>query len=241
MYANWRDQSSSSLLWIYGKPGSGKSTLAAMLCSSLQHTQPDYLNADFFYSTRGGPTEISHRHMLQSILFQVLDTKVHSQSLYPAFRKPFRKLKGNGREQLTWSFNELLGVLQCLTSTQKPSSNGRIEGHKFVILIDGIDESEENPEDGPERPKFLPFLSRLCSRNSIGLFKIITLSRVERDITGALQPEYSIDMRLFNGTDIERIARSGALDLWFCMTSDGQSSPPGCDSSDSDGNFSHPA
>jgi hypothetical protein len=157
-------------------------------------------------------------------------------SLYPAFQASFRKLRSRGLGVITWSFDNLSTIIQCLANTPKVETDVRVHGHKFLILLDGIDESAENPLDSPARVKVLRFLSRLCSGNSHGIFKIIALSRAERDIKGALQVGHSIDMINVNRSDIEKVIRIGLTKVWSYMRSDGYYSPTeSLDSSDPEG------
>lgn len=217
MYTSWHDKMSSCLLWIHSKPRFGKSTLAGAIQRSLQHAERDYTTADFFYSSRGGPNETNHKLMLQSILFQLLDQNKRSQSLYNAFRASFRKLSGLGPGDIIWSYEEPKAVLLCL-STSSESSVHIDSQHKFLILIDGLDESEEKTADSPERATVLRLLSRLCSGNVQRIFKIIALSRVERGTTRYLKPTHSIDMKHVNKHDIEGVVRIGITHLRRCIS-----------------------
>jgi hypothetical protein len=214
--------------------------LAATLLHSLQRQEANYLAADFFYSARGGPTEISHTSMLRSILYQLLNNESHAQSLYPAFQASFRKLRSRGVGAITWAYDDLSTIIQCLASAPNVETDARVHGQKFFILLDGIDESAENPLDSPARAKVLRFLSRLCSRNSHGIFKIIALSRAERDIKGALQVAHSIDMMDVNRSDIEKVIQLGLTKVWSYMRSDCHYSPTeSLESSDPEGNKDH--
>jgi hypothetical protein len=178
--------------------------------------------------------------MLRSILYQLLNNESHAQSLYPAFQASFRKLRSRGLGAITWSYDDLSTIIQCLASTPKVETDVRVHGQKFLILLDGIDESAENPLDSPARAKVLRFLSRLCSGNSHGIFKIIALSRAERDIKGALEVAHSIDMMNVNRSDIEKVIQLGLTKVWSYMRSDGHYSPTeSLDSSDPEGNKDH--
>lgn len=199
--------------------------MAATLVNSLQRQEPNYLTADFFYSARGGPTEVSRTSMLRSIVYQLLNNESHAQSLYPAFQPSFRKLRSRGLEAITWSYGDLSTVIQCLASTPKIGTDARVHGLKFLILLDGIDESAENTPDSLARSKVLQFLSRLCSGDSHGILKMIALSRAEREIKGALQAAHSIDMVDVNRSDVEKVIQLGLTKLWSYMRSGGQYSP----------------
>jgi len=212
VYSAWHDQN-SSLLWIYGKPGCGKSTLAATLLRSLEEKEKGFIVADFFYSSRGGSTEVSHRLMMQSILYQLLE---RNEFLYPVFRPTFRRLRAQGHQDIIWPYAELCSMFSALAAD--PVDIDGAKPHRFLLLLDGLDESEEKVSDGPKRQSVLHFLFHLCSTKSRNIFKIIALSRAERDITGALCGSCSIDMRDVNGSDIERIVHAGMANLWRYIT-----------------------
>ncbi|KAN0098199.1 hypothetical protein V8E51_013862 [Hyaloscypha variabilis] len=222
VYANWYDESSGSFLWIYGKPGSGKSTLAATLLHSLRRSESNYLTADFFYSARGGPTEVSHTFMLRSILYQLLNNDRNTGFLYPAFQDTYRKLRSLHSGSIAWSYDDLSSILQYLAGNLNLETDDRVPRHKFLILIDGVDESTETPSDSPPRAKVLRLLSRLSSGKSHSIFKIIALSRAERDIKGVLQVAYSIDMIDVNRPDIQKIIQLGLAKVSSYMRSEGR-------------------
>ncbi|KAH7380997.1 hypothetical protein BKA64DRAFT_226507 [Cadophora sp. MPI-SDFR-AT-0126] len=203
-YANWCGQD-SSLLWIHGKPGSGKSTLAAALQRSLSKDIQGLLLADFFYSSRGGPTETGHCWMLRSILYQLLQRQA---TLYPFYKLAFRKFQAS--EFGSWKY-ELLE--EMLLSLQNPTGDDDVN-RTFLLILDGLDESEDGDSARTSRQRSLQLFSRLsCSERKI-VFKVIALSRPEPLIKHALRPTYSIDMKDENKADIERIARYGISRLW---------------------------
>jgi ankyrin repeat protein len=208
VYTRWQE-SKSNLLWIYGKPGSGKSTLAATIVQSLCNQQGlDYVVADFFYSARGGSTETSHTLMLRSILYQLLQQK---PSLYTMFQRTFRRLRAKYSEKIMWPYTELRPILIDLASNK--------EDHHFLLIVDGLDESEWRVADGPTRQKVLSIFTSLTST----VFKVIALSREEPDIRKALKTDYAIDMKSVNESDISTIVRAGMAILWRHILSEVES------------------
>jgi hypothetical protein len=207
----------SSLLWIYGKPGSGKSTLAAKLQRTLyaKENGQGYITADFFYSARGGITEISHKFMLQSILYQILEQE---PSLFSVYQRAFRQLRESCFKDIKWSYTELRSILLSLSGNAGDSDHRpQRRCNKFLLILDGIDESEDNDGTGEQRLKVLSLFSRLVSTQCGNIFKIIALSRDAGNIGGALRSSYSIDMGLVNRDDIRRIIRIGIVRLWRYM------------------------
>jgi hypothetical protein len=209
-YSHWINEE-SGLLWIYGKPGSGKSTLAAEIVHANDFKGQGYLVADFFYSARGGSTETSHTLMLRSILFQLL---VQDDDLYPAFQQPFRRFITECYPAINandWKYLDLRAIIQSLKEFKFK------ERLKFLLLLDGLDESEDKAETGEERHEVFSLLSSLCAPGSRNIFKIIALSRAERDVRGALQAKFYIDMKDVNKADITRIVNLGTVRLWRQM------------------------
>jgi hypothetical protein len=213
VYTRWQE-SKSNLLWIYGKPGSGKSTLAVTIVRSLCNPQQqlDYVVADFFYSARGGSTETSHNLMLRSILYQLLQQK---PSLYAMFQSTFRRLRGKYSEEILWTYTDLRQILISLASNA--------EDIHFLLIVDGLDESEWKAPDGPERQKVISTFTILTSTEYKGVFKVIALSRAEPDIRKALKTDYTIDMKNVNEADIFTIVRAGMDKLWLHISSEVES------------------
>ncbi|KAF8855842.1 hypothetical protein BDZ45DRAFT_486752 [Acephala macrosclerotiorum] len=239
VYERWKG-SSSSLLWIYGKAASGKSTLAATLqrllsinAKELEEGGASYNVADFFYSSRGGPTETSHQFMLRSILYQLLQ---RDNSLWQCFRETFRARRKACDENIVWSFDDLRQILLNISrSSPNPRSKGRTT-RRFLLILDGIDESEERTPGGQRRQKVLSLLTSICSPNYSTIFKIIALSRVEDDLSRVLRTPNHIDMKDVNGPDIEKIISAGIAKLWSHMSQTEDISNQDSDSSSSSGN-----
>jgi hypothetical protein len=167
--------------------------------------------ADFFYSARGGSTETSHTLMLRSILYQLL--KQHAD-LYPAFQRQFHRFLTELYPEVNtsgWKYLDLRAIIQSLKEFEFE------ERLKFLLLLDGLDESEDKAETGEERHEVFSLLSSLCAPGSRNIFKIIALSRAERDVRGALQAKFYIDVKDVNKSDITRIVNLGTVRLWRQM------------------------
>ena len=168
-----------------------------------------YVVADFFYSARGGYTETSHTLMMQSILHQILQQR---PSLYTMFQSTFRRLRGTYSEKIVWPYTELRQILIRLASNE--------EDIHFLLIVDGLVESEWKVVDGPERQKVLSIFTSLTSTEGKGIFKVIALSRVEHDIRKALKTDCTIDMKSVNEADICTIVRAGMAKLWLHISSE---------------------
>jgi hypothetical protein len=62
---------------------------------------------------------------------------------------------------------------------------------------------------------------QVCVLQGRNIFKIIALSRAERDVRGTLQAKFYIDMKDVNKADITRIVNFGAVRLWRQMRASG--------------------
>jgi hypothetical protein len=183
--------------------------LAASIVRANDFKAQGYLVADFFYSARGGSTETSHKLMLQSITYQLLS---QDNELYGIFQTAFRRLKRLSIGQLDWTYVDFRSIMLSLTSIEREHKL------KVLLLLDDLDESDAKVEYGLERQKVFRLLSSLCDSGSKNAFKIIALSRAERDVRGTLQAMYSIDMRDVNGPDIQKVVQLGLIELQRHMT-----------------------
>lgn len=114
----------------------------------------------FFYSFRGGKTEMSHQGMLRSVLYQLLD---QDHSLYPLFQSHYRQLRKQGGDE----FWELPGLLQILGSL------GTIDKELTVyIVLDAMDESDDE-----KLPQILQAMAELCSTKGRSVFKGLMTTR----------------------------------------------------------------
>ena len=73
-YRGWINKPGSALLWLQGNPGTGKSTLMKQIQNRLssENGLSKAVVASFYYSAREGEAEMSHTHMLQALLYQIL-------------------------------------------------------------------------------------------------------------------------------------------------------------------------
>lgn len=162
---------------------------------------------DFFYSARGGQTETGHANMLRSILYQILKGE---RSLYPAYQRHFRRSRSH--RALQWTFQDLKRCLLDLQLAEKWKS--QLIKKTFILVVDGLDESEDDTDSGVSRRDALQIFPRLCQPNGNHTFKVIALSRNEGLIQSYIQTSWSLDMKEMNKGDIEKIANAGIETLW---------------------------
>ncbi|TDZ54993.1 hypothetical protein CTRI78_v005779 [Colletotrichum trifolii] len=89
-----------------------------------------------------------------------------------------------------------------------------INGCTYLLVVDGLDESEDNDVSGVPREKALNMLSRLCLPNGNHTFKIIALSRNETVIKRHISTRYFLDMKDMNERDIEQIIDADIKRMW---------------------------
>lgn len=220
------------MLWIAGKPGSGKSTLVKLVMKMLQEKHSDggsgtagthgrisrnfeYLEqkktifASFYYSFRGGNTEMSHELMLRSIAYQIFR---QNDRLFALIRDRFRKIKS---ERLLWSYHDLKSILQSLHDVPFEM--------RVFIAVDGLDES-----DNALRIDVLEFLSKLPASKSQCIVKVLIASRPEIDIRPWINRVRHISLEKKNHGDIRIILKSGVkkLEQFRQSTLDHEIAPP---------------
>jgi tetratricopeptide (TPR) repeat protein len=175
-YTGWKSQETSTLLWIQGKPGSGKSVLMKHLLRELRKERSHRnLVASFFYSARDGERETSHQHMLQTLLFQVLEQE---GQLYPRFQETYRRLRGASKDQITWTYDDLKEVFAALATSHEQSL-------QIYLIVDAIDESDK----GQLSDILSLFHDRHRSSSPTSVIKTILASRpselIEKKLTGS--------------------------------------------------------
>jgi len=205
-YRKWVEKN-SGLLWIQGKPGSGKSTLMKAIMAKLTGKfSSNSIVADFFYSARGSTSESSHKLMLRSLLYQLLDRE---PLFFALFQNSFRRFMSNSADKAEWSFHDLSEILLSLSS--KSPRNRR---YTIYILLDGMDESEDADQEGRRRVDVLSLMSELCSKNGEVAIKIIIASRPANTIEISLAGFHHIVMQRENQQDILQIVRVGLRSIW---------------------------
>lgn len=219
-YRAW-EKEESSILWIQGKPGSGKSVLAKSIQERLSSpSQRDHSAArnmlytrcrsssvtSWFYHGRGGAVGISHRSMLQSILYQLLG---QDRSLFQYYKDTYRKLRRAGTGHCEWSTEQLEAVLSRMAAAGD-------EAPEILCVVDGMDESEDVLGNYRSRQQILSLFSSLVNESRI---KMIVLSRPARAIEREFRHCHHIILEAVNQTDIKRVVDAGLRSLLMSMQS----------------------
>ena len=231
VYKRWLS-GGSGVLWIQGKPGSGKSTLAKEILTklssefasdnvraqSIESRLHRSIIADFFFSARGSSNESSHRLMLQSLLYRILQLE---PNMFTIFQNPFRALLKESEGRIDWPYNVLKDIFLSLKfdGTSKDASpvvDSR-RSLEIFLLIDAMDESEDQDENGRRRMETLALLSKLVSKEGRNVIKVLVLSRPAIEIEKEFSGVYQIHMQKENQTDIEAIIDAGIHAIWQSM------------------------
>ncbi|KAL8704845.1 MAG: hypothetical protein Q9201_002004 [Fulgogasparrea decipioides] len=216
-YNEWLASPGSDMLWIAGKPGSGKSTLVKLIVKNLQAKHSDRISqitdthdsspryfsfleeketifASFYYSFRGGYTEMSHELMLRSIAYQIFR---QNNRLFALIRDRFRELK---TERRLWRYQDLKSILESLHDAPFQL--------RVFITVDGMDES-----DNALRYDVLEFLSTLSASKNLCIVKVLIASRPENDIRPWMSRARHLFLQEKNHEDIRKIVKSGIKKL----------------------------
>lgn len=231
-YKRWL-KGGSGVLWIEGKPGSGKSTLAKELLTKLsaqfavldddevQSSESRVhrsIIAEFFFNARGSSNDSSQRLMLQSLLYQVLALE---PNIFTIYQQPFRELLKQSKGRIIWPYQVLKDIFLSLTFDQTSNDNGPVIGShrslEIFLLIDAMDESEDQNENGRRRMETLALLSELVSIKGRNIIRVLVLSRPTIELEKEFSGVYQIHMQKENQTDIEAIIDAGLLAIWESM------------------------
>ncbi|KAF8535301.1 hypothetical protein BDD12DRAFT_664832, partial [Trichophaea hybrida] len=198
-YQKWLTSTTSSLLYIEGKPGSGKSTLAKYLEKNLAHRVPNASSSTivhYFYTFRGTVLESTHENMLRSILHSILQK---DESTFFHFQLEFRNLQRRILQRphsLEWPYESLKKVLSSFAS--HPSTK------PLYIILDAIDESIED-----DRRSIIELICQLCSDKNPCNIKVFLASRPVAELKHRIRDHHQIlIMQEQNQHDISRFAVS---------------------------------
>ena len=188
-------RSSENIFWISGKPGSGKSTLMKFLSEHrevrgyLQDWAGDAAEpiiVSWFFWAAGSPMQRSKEGLFQSLLFQILRRCPWLLPIVCASR--WEDQSAYGEKSDPWSLDELDTAFNILA--QQP-----VQGKRFCMFVDGLDEYEGLPADIIRR---LQLLSR--SEN----IKLCLSSRPWTAFETAFRNVNSILLQNHTKRDIER-------------------------------------
>jgi tetratricopeptide (TPR) repeat protein len=142
--------------------------------------------ASFFYSAREGERETSHRHMLQTLLHEVLQQE---GQVYPCIQETYRKLRKGADLQVAWAYNDLKAAFMALCSS--------CDQHlQIYLLVDGLDESD--------RGQLSDILTLFHNgrENSVCVVQVVLASRPDSLINPALADAFHVILEDENKKDI---------------------------------------
>ena len=115
----------------------------------------------FFYSYREGELQRSHRNMLRSILYEVLQQD--EGFFYHRFQIEYRSHLSRNRTS-DWDYASLKNVLRSLQNYPCPKP--------IFLVVDAVDESEED-----DRRDMLNLMFELCDKTKCSMIKVFMASR----------------------------------------------------------------
>ncbi|OCL07799.1 hypothetical protein AOQ84DRAFT_389280 [Glonium stellatum] len=196
VFKEWKDDSTSSILWLHGIPGSGKSKLVSIAIEDAlkRFKAGDSPQPVFFYCSRNPaePARSDPNAIFASLARQLSCLEPGKPLLRPTVEL-FKKKEEEGFASGLLQMDESLTLVLQLIA-QYPLT---------TIIIDAMDEC--NPR---KRHELLKALEQII-RDSSSLVKIFVSSRNDQDIVLRLQhyPNLEIDSRR-NGDDIARFVKN---------------------------------
>lgn len=147
VFSDWL-QNDERLYWITGKAGSGKSTLMkfiyghpkthSILTQSNSRQNRFLVLAAFFFWNSGRRIQMSQEGLLRTLLHEVLQ---QCQDLIPqVVPHRWEAFRLFGQDTHPWSWSEIVRAFKSLLEMTCLS-------HKFVFIIDGLDEFEGDHTD----------------------------------------------------------------------------------------------
>ena len=191
-------------MWISGKPGSGKSVLSKGIQVELEsqyRSMGGSLVAHWSYSQRGNEDFQRHDSMLRSILHTLFD---QDGRLFKCAEDIYRRERRIKRHK--WA--EIQGVLMELFE----SLSAFTEAPTMLLLVDGMDESENGLEGSSRRRDILLLMKRVaeCDNSRV---RIILSSRPIPEIEVKFKFCNHIIVERENQCDIEQLVSSRLISL----------------------------
>ncbi|KAN0138119.1 Ankyrin repeat-containing domain protein [Lactarius tabidus] len=198
IFVEWKSKSTTSLLWIHGKPGSGKSILCSAIIQDIMALREAGLAtmAYFYFDFRDTDKQNLH-NALPSLLTQL---SARSDSCCEILSRSYKAHDDGARKPSTSTMIESLKEMLVLP------------GHGPVyIILDALDECPNTSGIPPARKQVLNLLQDLVGLQLPNLHICVT-SRPEIDIRAALEPlafhSVSIHDQIGQRKDIEDYIRS---------------------------------
>jgi hypothetical protein len=156
--------------------------------------------AKYFYSSREGELQTSHRSMLQSILYDILDQS--DSFFYSGFQSEYRKALRK-RHRVDWQYESLQRILLSLKNHSSRE--------QLYLIIDALDEADDE-----DRRHILNLLFELCSKTTHCVMKVFIASR-PHEVLQRYGSRFANIIKLQEHTlsDIREFTRSFMRELQF--------------------------
>ena len=178
-FLEWRDSTTSKILWVSAGPGCGKSVLSRSLIDE-GHLTAGSQNSTvcYFFFKEGYAAQETRANALAAITHQMLQLLPS-----PSFRWTLQRFALFGAT-LRDTFSELWANLMDILEDS--------ETEEIILLLDGLDESQQL-----ERKRFLDELVHAYSAGSIRKY-----SKIRLKILLTSRPYHDIESRLSRLTDV---------------------------------------
>ncbi|KAI9449931.1 hypothetical protein BJY52DRAFT_212138 [Lactarius psammicola] len=174
IFMEWKFKSTTSLLWIHGKPGSGKSILCSAIIQNIMVSREAGLaSMAYFYFDSGDTNKQGLRGLLASLLTQL---SARSDSCCDILSHVY-KAHDDGAHMPSTRM-----LIACLKEMLALRGQGPI-----YIILDALDECPNTSGIPPARKQVLDLLKDLVGLQLLNLHICVT-SRPEAGIQVALQP-----------------------------------------------------
>jgi hypothetical protein len=215
-FVTWLRQE-TGVFWIYGKPGAGKSTLMKYIMEDprlKEHANVwagshELSISSFYFWKLGSKIQKSLTGLYRALLWQILnDDRALARKAFPSWQRSFNKtVMGPG---------EYKAALDRLIKASVPRK-------KFLILIDGLDECEDEGCDAMTSQERL--CEDLLQMVRSGFVKIIIASRLDRALESHFSHCRKLAVHDLTAWDIELFARGRLIGDRTTRPSDESFSP----------------
>ena len=200
-FAKFQRDKQSQIFWIHGLPGSGKSTLLKTVLGRISETSTSAsrrqrtLVASFFYNDDiGEKAETSHKVMLLSLLYQMLQQEHSLIQIFSA-----RKMNINVR---AWEWSTMEELFRDLC-------NWSIFPITIYLGIDALNESDVEAPDFTRKNILDLFATLAKSKQARVIWKIIITTRDLEIPLPSLDDSSSIRLHEQNKDDLKRVINRG--------------------------------
>jgi len=202
--------SESKMFWISGKPGSGKSTLMKFIATSSETKEHlatwrsgTRILTHYFWKA-GSAMERTFNGLFLSLIHQLLLNKVTlGQQLLKTMPDVRHKWS-----YADWNLRELRSALLWILDNS---------GDSFLLLVDGLDESEEFKSHMSLGPRSLIILEDLSKLQDV---KVCFSSREEHIFSSNFEGVERLRVHELTKYDIQKLANSRLKSLNFARPSD---------------------